>query len=64
MNTGTTVKDTCHYDCSDTRAWVVTARGGRGANPLTNPDLEHRLGSVASRDPLVEVDRLVAREGG
>lgn len=64
MNTGTTVKGTCHYDCSDTRAWVVTARGVRGVNPLTNPNLEHRLGSVASRNTLIEVDRLAAREGG
>lgn len=64
MNTGTTVKATCHYDCLDTRAWVVTTRGGRGVNPLTNPNLEHRLGSVASRNTLVDVDRLAAREGG
>ncbi|MEC9056802.1 MAG: hypothetical protein VX477_00025 [Actinomycetota bacterium] len=64
MNTGTTVKATCHYDCLDTRAWVVTARGGRGVNPLTNPNLEYRLGSVASRNTLVDVDRLAAREGG
>jgi len=64
VNTGTTVKGTFHYNCSDTRTWVVTVRGGRGANPLINPNLEHRLGSAASRDTLVEVDRLAAREGG
>ena len=57
------MKGTYHHDCPDTCAWEVTVRDGRGANALTNPGLGRRLGSAAFHDPLVEVERLVVREG-
>jgi len=58
------VKGTYHHDCPDTCAWEVTVRDGRGVNALTNPGLGRRLGSAVFHDTLVEVERLVVREGG
>ena len=63
MTTGKTVKGTYHHDCSDTYAWEVTVRDGQRANTLTNLGLGCRLGSAAFHDTLVEVERLVVREG-
>ena len=63
VTAGTTVKGTYHHDCPDTCAWEVTVRDGRGANALTNPGLGRRLSSAAFHDTLVEVERLVVREG-
>ena len=57
------MKGTYHHDCPDTCAWGVTVWDGRGSNALTNPGLGHRLGSAAFHDTLVEVERLVVREG-
>jgi len=57
------VKGTYHHDCPNTRAWEVAVRDGRGVNVLTNPGLGRRLGSAAFHDTLVEVERLVVREG-
>ena len=57
------MKGTYHHDCPDTCAWEVTVRDGRGVNALTNPGLGRRLGLAAFHDTLVEVERLVVREG-
>ena len=57
------MKGTYHHDCPDTCAWEVTGRDGRGVNAPTNPGLGRRLGSAAFHDTLVEVERLVVREG-
>jgi len=63
VTTGKTVKGTYHHDCPDTYAWEVTVRDGQRANTLTNLGLGCRLGSAAFHDTLVEVERLVVREG-